>query len=82
MIKFTAIADHVSARYIAIEMNDKGIKIVCEIHPWNLSIISIRMVEDCPEYSILGYCCKAHKSTLEKFIYSLKIDNRLITSDC
>jgi hypothetical protein len=82
MIKFTAIPEHISARYIAIEMNDKGIKLVCEIHPLDLSIISIKMVDDCPVYKLEGYCCNEHKSTLEMFIDTLKIHNRLTTSDC
>lgn len=82
MIKFRAIPGNTSARYIAIEMNDKGIKMECQAHRLDLSTISIKMVDDCPEYRVLGCCCDEHIETLNLFIDTLYKDNPLLTSDC
>jgi hypothetical protein len=70
MVKFTSVqAGNSSQKQIAFELNNKMIDLECDLHPFQLSVISVSLEgNEIPTYTIESVCCDKFRPVIELYL--------------
>ncbi|MDB5199241.1 MAG: hypothetical protein JWO92_1204 [Chitinophagaceae bacterium] len=72
MVKFTSTLpgnDNPNSKQSLIHLNDNMIELECDLHPYEISIISVGFdAENWPTYKIESVCCDRFRPQLELYL--------------